>query len=109
MKLISAEILERARKKASQSKCTHHIAALGFNSKGEYIISSTNKYRFSRPGGGLHAEMYLMRQAKRKGITTILVCRVGKSNLFLPIDPCLSCKGKAQELNIRILTIPAEI
>jgi deoxycytidylate deaminase len=82
-----------------------HISALGFNKKNECVASATNKSRFCRKGGGVHAEDQIMIQAKRKGITSILVCRINKGGNFLPIDPCEKCQALAKKLGITIKTI----
>jgi hypothetical protein len=95
-------------KKAQQSCCTHKISALGFNSKGECVAKAINKHRFNWKGGGIHAERRIMEQHRQKGIKTILICRVGNSGSILPIDPCPSCAKTAQELGIKIITVPSD-
>jgi len=107
-KLRDKQLVSRAVAKASQSKCNAKIAALGFNSRGQCVAKSFNQKRFLRKGGGLHAEMILMRESRRKGIVTILICRVGKSGDLLPVDPCLTCAQKAEELGIKIFTVPVD-
>jgi len=99
------QTVEIARKKAAQSICRTKISAIGFNRDGVIVAKATNKPRFSRPGGGLHAERELMKMAKRKGITSILICRVNKSGGLLPVDPCEGCAEKADELGIKIYTV----
>jgi len=107
-KLRDRQFILRAAAKASQSKCNAKIAALGFNPSGQCVAKAFNQKRFLRKGGGLHAEMILMREARRKGIVSILLCRVGKSGDLLPVDPCPTCAQKAAELGIKIFTVPAE-
>lgn len=97
------EALAIAIKKASQSKCTHRISAIGFNKNGDIVAKSTNRHRFNWVGGAIHAEMAVMKVAKRRGIVTILICRIGRSGDILPIHPCKVCKEKADELNIKII------
>jgi deoxycytidylate deaminase len=53
----------------------------------------------------LHAEMRIMAQAKRKGVKTILVCRIGKSGNIRPINPCKTCSNKANDLGIKIISV----
>jgi pyrimidine deaminase RibD-like protein len=102
---ISENITNRAINKALQSQCAFKISALGFNKRGELVSVATNVSRFSRKGGGIHAEVVIMRQAKRKGIATILICRVNPSGDMLPIEPCENCSKLAKKLGIRIFSI----
>jgi hypothetical protein len=99
----SSAILKIAKNKAEQSICRYKISALGFNNKGELVASTVNSPRFCRKGGGVHAELRLMKE--HKGLKTILICRVGGSGDLLPIDPCVVCAKKAFELGIKIITI----
>lgn len=98
--------IERIRNKALQSCCKFRVAALGFNKAGICVATSTNRPRFSRKGGGNHAEILIMREAKKKGITHILICRIGSGGALRPIDPCPNCQKIADRLNIQITTIP---
>ncbi len=96
---------EKLIKKAKQSPCKSRVAALGFNKKNECVISTVNKPMLLKKGGGIHAEEQIFKVARRKNITKILICRIGKSNDLLPIDPCPSCAKTAKKLNIEITTI----
>jgi hypothetical protein len=100
--LITREFLK---KKALQSNCKFKIAAFGFNSKGECVCSASNLSRFLRKGGGVHAEMRIFRQAKRKGIVKILLCRFSNTGSFTKIDPCECCSKIAKKLGIKIETL----
>jgi hypothetical protein len=100
-----SQIVEIARKKAVQSICRTKISAIGFNSNGDIVEKAFNKSRFSRPGGGIHAEMQILQAAKKKGITSILICRVNRSGNLLPVDPCETCQEKADELGVKIYTV----
>ena len=102
---ISEYIASRAKNKARQSPCKYKIAALGFNRRGELVSSATNSLRFSRKGGGVHAEVQVMRNAKQKGIKTILICRVNPNGLILPIEPCEHCAKLAEKLGIKIISV----
>lgn len=99
-------LLGRLLRKAAKSSCEYRIAALALNKKSEVVARATNLRRFYRKGGGLHAEMRLMALARKRGIKTIIICRVGKSGMLLPIDPCPMCSKKAKELGIKIITMP---
>lgn len=101
---FSDTIIKRAVKKAVQSNCRYRISAIGLNKKGEVFCAVTNKRRFYHKYGGKHAEMLLMETAG-KGLKTIIICRVGVSNKIVPIEPCMVCRNKAQELGIKIFSI----
>ena len=101
-------IHNRVVKKASQSSCRFLIAAIGFNRKGQIVVIKTNRPRFDRLGGGIHAEIQVMRLAKRYGIVKILIGRVGKAGILRPIDPCKNCLKVANKLGIKIDSIGIE-
>jgi hypothetical protein len=102
------QILNRAKKKALQSICKFQIAALGFNKRGECVIIKTNRPRFGGRGGGLHAEILVMNEAKKYGIVRILICRVGKGGEVRPIEPCDNCAKIAAKLGIKINSVLSE-
>ena len=97
-------IKKLAIKKAAQSSCRHKVSALGFSHKGDLIYIGSNRPRFHRPGASLHAEMLCMLRAG-PGLKTIIICRVGKGGDVKPIDPCKTCKEKARELGIKIISV----
>ena len=99
------QIVERARKKATQSICRTKVSALGFNANGDMVFTATNRPRFSREGGGIHAERVIMAHARKYGITSILIARVNRSGDLLPIDPCDTCQTIANDLGIKIYTV----
>jgi len=99
-------ITEIAVKKAKQSRCKYQISALGFNRNGDCVAKATNLSRFMKRGGGVHAEMRVMAQARSKGIVSILLCRVGINGGIKPIDPCETCAKKASELGLKITSVP---
>ena len=102
MKLYN--IVDRVKAKAIRSPSKYHIGVIGLNIRGEIIGTAFNSPRFNRIGGGNHAEMMLMRKCGRD-LKTIILCRVGARGNILPIDPCIVCKTKADELKIKIVTI----
>jgi cytidine deaminase len=101
--MINPRLLKIIQKKALDSNCRYKIAALGFNKRMELVCKSFNKKRFYRKGGGIHAEMAVMKSSK--SIRTIIICRINQSGNFLPIEPCSICREKARELGIKILTV----
>lgn len=103
---INPQKLKVIRKKAKQSTCRFKVAAFGLNRNGDIVSKHTNYPRFYRKGGGIHAEMAVMREARKKGVVSILLCRVGQGQGELrPIDPCPTCQKKADELGIKIYSI----
>jgi cytidine deaminase len=103
--LKDPELPIKMAKKAEQSISTFKISAFGFNTKGECVAKACNSPRFDRKGGGIHAEMKIMKAAMRKRIKFIVIFRIGKSGDFLPIEPCQACQAKADDLGIKILSL----
>ena len=101
---MNHQLIKIAIKRALNSFCRYRISALGFNRKGELISTSFNKPRFCRKGGGIHAEMELMKK-HTKSLKSILICRVNNRGKLMPIHPCQTCQDKANDLGIRILTV----
>ena len=100
----SHEIKRRAIKAACRSSCRYRISALGFNHKGDLIYVSTNKPRFKKEGGSVHAEMDVMHN-NGDSLRTIIICRVNKSGEMIKIDPCPACAAKASERGVKIVTL----
>ena len=103
--MTNKQILHLLHKKAMQSCSKFRISAIGLNGRGECVDKAFNKPRFLHKGGGIHAEMQIMRSAREKGIKTIFICRINNTGKFLPIQPCETCQRKADELGIRIISI----
>ena len=104
---MSDFIIRKAIKKAEQSISTSKISAIGISKNGNIIAMATNRPRFDRYGGGVHAEMELLRRCGNR-ISTIIICRVGRSGEIRPIDPCPRCKKVLDKMGIKIVTIKAE-
>ena len=102
---ITKQIIQMMKRKAEKTPCRTKISALGFNFRGELIARSNNSPRFSRAGGGIHAEEKLFKLAKRRGIRTILICRISRTGNLLPIDPCDNCRSTAEKLGIKIISV----
>jgi cytidine deaminase len=101
MSRIAKHIIERAINKAKQSTCRYLISAVGINHGGEVVFSAVNTPRFSRPGGGNHAEMIVLLRAG-PGLKSIVLCRVSRNGGLRKIHPCGRCLEKARELGVRI-------
>jgi hypothetical protein len=82
---------------------------MGFNKAGVCVITRTNRPRFSKEGGGWHAERRVMAEAAKKGVVKVLICRVSpRTGKLRPIDPCPECQAIADKLGVIIETVPAE-
>ena len=92
-------ITTRLKNRAKQSSCRFKISAAAFDRKGILLGTSVNKPRFIKFGGGIHAEMSLIHQYKKR-IKHITLCRIGKNGNFLPIEPCDSCRKVINILGI---------
>jgi len=91
-------------RKAKKSVCCYKISALGINHKGEILACTFNKPRFNHKGGGIHAEMQLMKIFKTN-LKKIFLIRLGSKGNILPIHPCKVCSNKARELNIEVVSL----
>ncbi|HPM74120.1 MAG TPA: cytidine deaminase [Saccharofermentans sp.] len=99
-------ILEHLSKKAKKSICHYKIAAIGLNKRGEVLGTCFNRPRFTKYGGGIHAEQALIHKYYKKGLKTIYIYRVTKgSDRPAPIDPCEVCLKIAKKLGIKIISI----
>ena len=96
--------LNRAIRKAQKTTCRHKIAAIAYDRKGRVLGISKNSGRFTRKGGGFHAEMVIMRKWGRK-IKKIIIIRVNVTGSLLPIHPCDVCASKAKDLGIKIYNL----
>jgi len=105
MSLKDPQFIKEMQQKAEQSDSKFRISAFGINRKGECVAKATNSFRFGRKGGGIHAEMKIMLEARRKRIKTIIICRIGWGGDIRPIEPCPVCSEKAKELGIKIISV----
>ena len=97
-------IRQMAIKKAEQSISSYRISAIGISKNGNIIASAINRPRFDRHGGGIHAEMELLRKSGNK-ISTIILCRVGKGGEVKAIEPCERCQKVLDKKGIKVVTI----
>lgn len=105
---VSSRTIEILRKKAQQSICKYPMSAIGLNNNNDIVAKATNTPRFPGRGGGEHAEEKVMQAARKKGVTTIIICRIGKAGDFLPIEPCKRCQKHADKLGIKLITVPED-
>lgn len=86
--------------KARQSKCRYKVSAVGIDRLGNVVGYVMNQQRMNWQGGGLHAEVHLIRKYGKK-IKSIFICRVNKKGDLLSIKPCKACEHLMNKLNIR--------
>ena len=97
--------IDRLYNKAKKSLCVYKISAMGIDHSGNMIGVSFNVKRFTKSGGGIHAEMNLMAQYG-SNLKTIIICRSNNAGTeMLPIHPCERCSKKASELGIKIIPL----
>jgi len=101
---MNEEMRLKAIKKAEQSISSYKISAIGLSRNGNVIASAMNRPRFGRYGGGVHAEMEVLRKGAGK-ISTIILCRVGLSGKVRPIHPCESCQKVLDKYGIKVITV----
>ena len=93
--------------KANNSICRYKVSAIAFSRKNNILGICFNGFRFSKYGGGIHAERKLMSMYGKK-ISYIVICRTNGKGDILPIEPCYVCKKIADKLGIIIKTIEKE-
>lgn len=97
-------MLALATRKAAQSSCCYSVSAVGFDKHTNFVGSAVNSPRFHKDGGGIHAEIRLLRKFGPR-IKTILLCRVGNSGVPRPIEPCPACRKVLDKKKIRVIVI----
>lgn len=103
---MNQSVIIRAIRKANQSSCHYRISAIGFSKRGDMLCCYTNKPRFSRLGGGLHAEMRVIRSNPK--VKTMLICRIGAGGALLPIHPCKRCSKVLNKLGVKVVTVTGD-
>lgn len=101
---MKKKIREAAIKKATQSISKFRISAIALDKKGKIIATACNKPRFGKKGGGLHAEVEVLRRGGIR-VKTIVICRIGHGEDVLPIEPCENCRNLFNKLGIKIISI----
>lgn len=86
------------------SGTTHRVVAAAVDRRGTIIDITTNAPRLFSKGGGVHAEVRILRR-NPPTVQTVYIARFGKSGRPLPIHPCESCQRLASKLGIQILPL----
>jgi cytidine deaminase len=97
--------LNRLWRYAHKSPCRYRIAAMAISHKGEIIAMATNKQRFMTTGGGIHAEINVLRKCKAEGIAKLFLVRIGAGGAVRPIKPCQRCQKLLNKLNITVVSM----
>lgn len=102
--MIASDIINLAQRKAKQSRCRYKVSAVGLDRKGHIVGCVMNRHRLPNKGGGIHAEIALMRKYGSK-LNSIIICRTNKQGSLLDIHPCKACSQVADKLGIKIYSI----
>jgi cytidine deaminase len=105
--LTNNTLIQIAKEKAKQSNCRYKVSAVGFDKKGRYLGATFNKRRFHFKGGGIHAEVSLIKKYGSR-LKSIFICRINKQGNLLNISPCKNCQTVADKLGIKIYSILKE-
>ena len=101
---MTDDLIVLARKKAGRSYSKYKISAIALDKGGNVLATAVNRPRFSRKGGGVHAEMIALRKGGPK-TTSIMICRVGNAGDLLDIQPCKNCQKIIDKLGIKVYSI----
>jgi len=96
---MTKELLNRVRKKAIKATTAYRVIAVGC--VGGKIVVCACSHRFTRKGGGIHAEEKVM--IRRKDVEKIFLFRFSKTGNMLQIEPCNRCSKHATRLGIKII------
>lgn len=102
--MTTSDIIDQASKKARRTPCHFKVFAIGFDRSGDYLGTATNAPRFSKLGGGVHAEMRLL---KRYGprICTMIIGRSTAGGRLRSMKVCAACKRVLDAKKIKVTTI----
>lgn len=100
----SLALINQGIRKALKTQCQSKIAAIAFDKRGTYLGICINSPRFSRKGGGIHAELLALRTFGKE-LKTIVLIRTGNSGILRPIECCATCAGVMRKNNIKVITI----
>ena len=101
---MTSSLLKRAIRKGKKVPLKYRIVAVGFNKKGEFLSVATNRARFSKKSGGLHAEINMLLR-HGKDLHSLFLLRVSRKGELLPIDSCACCKGVLAEHKVRVYKV----
>lgn len=97
-------LISVAKKKATQSFSKYRISAIALDKMGNILATAVNRPRFSKKGGGVHAEIIALRKGGPK-THSIIICRIGNAGDVLAIEPCENCKRILDKLKIKVYSV----
>lgn len=101
---MTDSLILKARKKAQQSSSKYRISAIALDKNGKILATAVNQPRFSRKGGGIHAELLALRKGGPK-THSIMLCRIGNGGDLLDVNPCENCQRILDKLGIKVYSI----
>ena len=97
--MLSKKLLNKAR----QSLCHTRVVAVGLDARGNVVAMATNRPRFSKIGGSVHAEIACLHKSPAS-LVRIIVARAKKTELKR-IDPCPACRRICARNGVSVSTI----
>lgn len=105
---ITLPLFHRMKRKAASNSSQYHLAAAGFDEKGELLSIETNSFRRDNIGtkkySGYHVECRLLHRHGQK-LHSIVLLRIGNGGDVLPIDPCPKCKAILDKVGVKVYPI----
>ena len=98
------KVISVAKKKAQQSSSKFRISAVALDKNGNVLATAVNRPRFNYKGGGLHAEIAVLKKAGPK-THSIVICRIGNAGDLLKIEPCEQCQKILDKKGIKIYSV----
>ena len=102
---MNRETIQIAINKAKQSPSKYRVSAMALDKQGKILATAINRPRFDRHGGGVHAELAVLKKTKTRHVKSIIICRVGATGELLPIDSCHRCRRVLDRLGIKVYSI----
>ena len=101
-------LIKRMHKKSTQSISKCHVVCVAVSKKGNVLGIAMSRPSLNRYNVSYHAEGQLMLKYGR-GIDTLYIARFSKAgNNSCKIDACPMCKGMADRLGIKIVSLTNE-
>ena len=100
----SPELINQGIRKAMKTLCHSKVAVICFDKRGKYLGITVNYQRFSKKGGGVHAEIAAINRFGKR-LRTIVLLRSGHSGILRPIECCPVCARVMRENKVKVVTI----
>lgn len=105
---VDFSLFSRMKRKAISGSSQYHLAAAGFDKKGNLLSIEYNSFRRDevkiQKYSGYHCEMRLIHRHGLK-LHSIVLLRIGNRGDILPIDPCPKCATVLNKLRIKVTPI----